>query len=109
MNVTIDDIMDGVKSGKIISYEKELIDKLRNFYYQGFPLSVVVLCFHICNRNCYPTSIFLTLGMDSFRLVHGNIHIYPKNSEYPNHSWVEKDGYVYDPTDGCKYEKELYY
>lgn len=109
MKVDIDDMMNAIKEGKIISYESEFIDRLRNFCYQGIPLSVAVLSFQICNRNCYPTSIYLTLGMDSFRLVHGNINIYPKNGEYPNHSWVEKDGYVYDPTDGYKYDKELYY
>lgn len=109
MNVTIDDMMRGIKAGKILPYEMELINRLRDFHYQGVPLSVIVLCFPICNRNCYPTSIYLTLGMNSFRLVHGNINIFPKNGEYPNHSWVEKDGYVYDPTDGYKYEKQLYY
>ena len=46
--------------------------------------------------------------MDKFKLVHGDINIYPKQN-YPNHSWVEKDNYVYDPTDGFKYEKEIYY
>ncbi|MCI6265570.1 MAG: hypothetical protein MR598_01825 [Erysipelotrichaceae bacterium] len=109
MNFTSDDFKDAVLNQKIASYEKELIDRLRDFSYEGIPLSVVVLCFSICNRNCYPTSIYLTLGMDHFKLVHGDVNIYPKNLEYPNHSWVEKDGFVYDPTDGYKWEKVLYY
>lgn len=109
MNFTSDDFRNAVLNQKIASYEKELIDRLRDFSYEGIPLSVVVLCFSICNRNCYPTSIYLTLGMDHFKLVHGDVNIYPKNLEYPNHSWVEKDGFVYDPTDGYKWEKELYY
>ena len=109
MNFTNNDFKDAVLNKKIVSYEKELIDRLRDFSYEGIPLSVVVLCFSICNRNCYPTSIYLTLGMDRFRLIHGDVNIYPKNLEYPNHSWVEKDGFVYDPTDGYKWEKELYY
>lgn len=109
MNFTSDDFRNAVLNQKIASYEKELIDRLRDFSYEGIPLSVVVLCFSICNRNCYPTSIYLTLGMDHFKLVHGDVNIYPKNLEYPNHSWVEKDGFVYDPTDSYKWEKELYY
>ena len=87
----------------------ELIYNLRNIDCNGIPLSIVMLCFSICNTHCYPTSIHLTRSMSYFKLVHGNINIYPKNLEYPNHSWVEKDGYVYDPTDGYKLDKSLYY
>lgn len=72
------------------------------------PVSLIVLCFDICNTNCYPTAINLTRGMNHFKLIYGDISIYPKQ-DYPNHSWVEKDGYVYDPTDGFKYEKDFYY
>lgn len=73
------------------------------------PLSVVVLCFSLCNGNCYSVSVYLSKGMTSFRLVHGNVNSFPKNEDYPNHSWVERDGYVYDPTDGYKWEREFYY
>ena len=47
--------------------------------------------------------------MNHFHLVHGDINCIEKNDEYPNHSWVEKDGFVYDTTDGFKWEKNLYY
>lgn len=97
-----------IEDGLIVPYEQELIDKLRNFNIKGVPLSIIVLCFDACNGNCYGTSVYLTSGMDNFKLIHGNINIYPENG-FHNHSWVEKDGYVYDPTDGFKYEKELYY
>ena len=43
--------------------------------------------------------------MNHFHLVHGDINCIEKNDEYPNHSWVEKDGFVYDTTDGFKWEK----
>lgn len=97
-----------IEEDKIKPYEQELIDKLRSYNYKGIPLSIIVLCFDACNGNCYATSVFLTSGMDKFKLVHGNINIYPKNN-YHNHSWIEKDDFVYDSTDGFKYEKELYY
>ena len=109
MNLTTQEIKEAIKRRKIAPYEMELIYNLRNIDCNGIPLSIVVLCFSICNTNCYPTSIHLTRGMSYFKLVHGNINIQPKNLEYPNHSWVEKDGYVYDPTDGYKWEKSLYY
>lgn len=46
--------------------------------------------------------------MDDFKLIRGNINVYPKEDE-PNHSWVEKNGFVYDTTDGFKWKKEIYY
>jgi len=97
-----------IEDGLIMPYEQELIDKLRDLNIKGVPLSVIVLWFDACNRNCYSISVYLTSGMENFKLVHGDVNIYPK-THYPNHSWVEKDGYVYDPTDGFKYEKNLYY
>lgn len=93
---------------KILPYEEELLENLRSELYMGVPVSLIVLCFEICNTNCYPTAINLTRGMDHFKLIYGDINIYSKQ-EYPNHSWVEKDGYVYDPTDGFKYERDFYY
>ncbi len=109
MVFTNDEFIEAVKRKEIVPYENDLITHLRNFTYEGIPLSVIVLCFPICNSNCYPTAIYLTKGMSYFKLIRGNINIYPKNLEFPNHSWVEKDGYVYDPTDGFKWKSELYY
>lgn len=96
------------EEGKILPYEDELIEQLRNYNIKGVPLSILVLCFDACNKNCYAISVHLTIGMGEFKLVHGDVNIYPK-CDYPNHSWVERNGYVYDPTDGFRYEKDLYY
>ncbi len=109
MQFTKDDFIQAFATKKILPYEDSLIERLRDISYRGIPLSVVVLSFPICNRHCYPTSICLTLGMDYFTLVHGNVNCYPKNQDYPNHSWVERDGYVYDPTDGYRWERDYYY
>ena len=109
MGLSVEEFIQAIEREEILLYEEELLDRLRSICYSGLPLSIMVLCFSICNTNCYPTSVHLTRGMESFQLIHGNINIYPKNLECPNHSWVEKDGYVYDPTDGHKWKKELYY
>lgn len=109
MNLTIEEIRSAVKNGQITLYEDELIENLRDIIYDGLPLSVVVLSFSVCQDNWDSISIYLTLAMDSFRFVRGNINIYPKNANDPNYSWVEKDGYVYNPKDGYKWEKSLYY
>jgi len=109
MRLTKEELHEALDKGLILPYEQELIENLRKFTYLGLPVSVSLLSLPVRNGNCYSMSVLLTKGMDSFRLVHGNVNIYPPEDKHPNHSWVEKDGYVYDSTDGCKYEKELYY
>ena len=101
-------IFNYAKEGKIEPYEEELIVRLRNFYYEGIPLSIVLNSKRCCITYCHNMAFQLTRTMECFRLVRGNINIYPIDDK-PNHSWVEKDGWVYDTTDGFKWEKSLYY
>lgn len=96
------------QEGKIVPYEEELIEKLRDKYYEGIPLSIVLNSKCCCRTYCHHMAFQLTRGLDEFRLVRGNINIYPIGDR-PNHSWVEKDGFVYDTTDGFKWEKNTYY
>lgn len=99
---------DYIEKGKIVPYEKELIENLRDKYYDGIPLSVVLSSSVCCRTWCHHMAFQLSRGLDYYTIVRGNINIYPIDDE-PNHSWVEKDGWVYDTTDGFKWEKQLYY
>lgn len=92
----------------IVSYEQELLNRLRNEYYFGIPLSIYILSSSLCSSQCHYLSIHLTRGMDKFRIVRANINEL-KNESLGNHTWIEKDGYVYDVTDGFKWKKEVYY
>lgn len=65
-------------------------------------------------RNCYALSILLNLYDGSFKLIQGYIPYKSVNFlEKPNaryqHSWLEKDDYVYDPALKIITPKELYY
>lgn len=102
-------MIEAVQQAKVLPYEEELVSNLREINYQGLPLSICVLTKDICQGECYVTSINLTRGMNQFQLVHGDVNCIELNDSYPNHSWVEKDGFVYDPTDGFKWDKNLYY
>lgn len=97
-----------IEEQKILPYEEELIERLRDINYKGIPVSIIMFSRPMCNKACYSMSMNLTRGMDHFKLVHGDVNFLEKTS-YPNHSWVEKDGYVYDTTDGFRWDKELYY
>lgn len=98
-----------LNKGIISLYEEELIEKLRNLNYCGLPLSIILLCKEFCNGECYRMSMNISRAMEHFTLVHGDVNFLPLNNEYPNHSWVEKDGFVYDTSNGFKWNKDLYY
>lgn len=101
-------IWNYIQAGKIFPYEKELIDNLRDKYYYGIPLSVVLNSRFLCRTWCHHMAFQLSRGLDNYTIVRGNINRYPIGEE-PNHSWVEKERWVYDTTDGFKWERELYY
>lgn len=97
-----------MQENKIESYEEELIEKLRDKYYKGIPLSISLNSGFYCNHSCHYMAFQITRGMKYFKLVRGNISRYPIEPD-GNHSWVEKDGWVYDTTDGFRWQKDIYY
>lgn len=98
-----------LKVGKILPYEDELIENLRGKTYNGLPLEIFLQSYYLCRKNCYICAIALSRAMNQFNLMIGNINQYPIDKENPNHSWIEKDGWVYDTTFGLKFKKEVYY
>ncbi len=104
-----DEITKALTEGKIVPYEQSLLDRLRKYTAYGLPCSIILLSSPCCNNECYAMSVLLSRGLDTFTLVHGNVNKFLKDDRYPNHSWIEKDGFVYDTTDGFKWDKELYY
>ena len=103
-----ENIIKSIIPGKIENYSPEFLKKLSNISYQNIPVSILVLSFTICNQACYPISILLTKGLSQFKLIRGDVNIYPKE-KYPNHCWVEFENFVLDPTDGLKWNKDIYY
>lgn len=109
MKVPQDVMIKALKDGKVLPYEDELITKLRDLTYRGFPLSIVLFCREFCRGECYSMSMNLSRAMEHFTLVHGDVNFIVLDEKDPNHSWVEKDGFVYDTTDGFRWDKDLYY
>ena len=109
MRISEKRLIEALANKEILPYEEELVIKLRDLNYRGIPLSIVLLSKELCRGECYVMSMSISRGMGSFTLVHGDVNFLPLNDEYPNHSWVEKDGFVYDTTDGLKWKKDLYY
>ena len=109
MRISEKRLIEALANKEILPYEEELIEKLRDLNYRGIPLSIVLLSKELCRGECYVMSMSISRGMDSFTLVHGDVNFLPLNDEYPNHSWVERDGYDYDTTDALRWDTKLYY
>ena len=109
MKIPQEVMVNALQEGKILPYEEELISKLRNLTYRGFPLSIILFCKEFCRGECFSMSMNLSRAMEHFTLVHGDVNFIVLDEKDPNHSWVEKDGFVYDTTDGFRWDKDLYY
>ena len=109
MRISEKRLIEALANKEILPYEEELIEKLRDLNYRGIPLSIVLLSKELCRGECYVMSMSISSRMDSFTLVLGDVNFLSLNDEYPNHSWVERDGFVYDTTDGLRWDKKLYY
>lgn len=102
-----------VSKGLIKPIEKEVFEKLDNFYLGGIPLSIRLKYLHLDSSmgDCFDRSLFLTFGLDNSLLVRGDLR--PLELKYgkdrARHGWVEYDGWVYDPSHLCKYRKDIYY
>ena len=107
--LTKKDYQTFIDKGLIRPYEQKLLDNLRDEKIYDMPLSIFILSKPCCVHQCYPMSVLISTGMDDFTIVQGNIKTLPHDLGYPNHSWVEKDNFVYDTTDGFKWDKALYY
>ena len=119
----------GIQRGLIKYYEDELLDEVRNIYYGGLPITVMLLHSGMANGNCYNLGRLVTLGFgcDDFRVVYADIDELKLNpmfiskynngeldSSYSVHCFAErktKDGktWVYDTSSGFVIEKTLYY
>lgn len=124
----------GIDHGLIYPYEidDDFMEKLRNIYWGGMSLSLIVLCERITNGFCYDRSLLPAYGFgdDDFQKVYATIDgirlrtdyldQYQQYSEeekkelhYGEHCYMERtreDGtvWVYEPSYGLVYRKDIY-
>lgn len=115
----------GLQHGLIISYDDELIQKLRNVYYGGIPASIILLSDGMSNGYCYDRALLMSRAFlndeDDVNLLHGDIDSIKYNPmfisdspHYADHCFVEritKDGrhLIYDTSCGFIFDKEMYW
>ncbi|MBR2603778.1 MAG: hypothetical protein IKE10_01960 [Bacilli bacterium] len=122
--------IEGLKSGRLLFYDNDLLTKLRNIYSEGIPASITLLCNYLTNGKCFESAFLLSrvflndndtkdvnlvqAQVDSiklnpvYKLKFGN-----DNCDYSRHTVVERilnDGRVliYDTTAGFAIDYDLW-
>lgn len=103
----------GFSNGLIKPFEPELYKRLDNVIFAGIPASIQIKYLKpmLPPGKCFERSYLITMGFDNCLLVCGDRKdmelVYGKDAAW--HYWVEKDGWVYDPTMLLKIDKNIYY
>ncbi len=90
-----------------IAYNMETLELMYNARVCGIPLSFYLLDLRKTDTYCHLTSNILVHFLEGSNRVEGEIPTIPGDDK--GHSWVEKDGIVYDATKGSMWKKESYY
>ncbi len=96
-----------------MSFEPELYKRLDSVIFAGIPASIQIKYLKpiLPPGKCFERSYLITMGFEDYLLVCGDRKdmelVYGKDAAW--HYWVEKDGWVYDPTMLLKIDKNIYY
>ena len=103
----------GIKNGLIIPFNDDFYKELNKTIVNTIPvgLDIKYLRPKISPGKCYDRSLKMFLAMDDSILVRGSLEYFrvQGDTEGENHGWVERYGYVYDPTFKCIIDKDYYY
>lgn len=105
-------LVKGIEKGTIVPFDEEAYEPLKHHYFNGMPVyfhikytrpSVRGMCYDRASYMfpCYDDALFVTGEHKDLEILYGKGHA--------GHAWIEKDGYVYDPSDLKVYKKDLYY
>lgn len=86
-------------------YDKDTIDAMYNVRFCGMPISFLLLDGRKTNTYCHFCASLLTHVIPGSKRIEGKLTVL----DGEDHSWVEKDGYVYDTTEVLMWDKDCYY
>lgn len=103
----------GEKEGKIVPFDEEFYEKMKNIYFNGIPISMHIKYLRptLPPGKCYDRSLLMFFCFDDALLVRGDqkdLEI-RFGKESAGHGWIEICDYVYDPSLLLRFDKELYY
>ena len=107
------EMIKGALQGKIIPFDEEFYKSMSTTYFSCIPISMHIKYLKpiIPPGKCYDRSMYMFFCFDDALLVVGD----NKDLEtryvkgHGGHGWMEKDGYLYDPSLLVRFEKDLYY
>ena len=106
-------IADGAELGKVVPFDDEYYSELSNTLVNTIPVDLDIKYLKPKTKpgKCYDRSLRMFMAMENSVLVRGSINYFRLKgaTNGVNHGWVERDGYVYDPTFKFKFDKDLYY
>lgn len=114
-------LLSGAEKGLVLPYTDDFFDKIRNYYYGGLSIPVLLLHKNMVNGYCYDRAPLVTLGFkdNNYNVLYGDIDSIRLNpnyigsdDDYADHCIVEveDDGikWIIDTSIGLIFEKELY-
>ena len=106
-------IKHGINEGTIVPFDKELYDVLNKTLIFDIPVDIYIKYLKptLPPGKCYDRSLYMFLSFEDAVLVRGDVKnlIIKYGEEEAGHGWMERDGYVYDPTFMLIFKQEDYY
>lgn len=106
-------IRKGLSEGTIIPFDDDFYDQLSHTYFNCLPVSINIKYLKpiLSPGKCDSRSLYMFFCFDDAILVRADVKNleleYGKSRAF--HGWIEKDGFVYDPTMLMRFDKDLYY
>ena len=99
--------LKGINEGTIVPFDDDFNYVLKQSYVMSMPVYFFVKYLNDPTKydERYNKALFMFLCFDDALLVKGNTNL----SKRSIRSWVEKDGYVYDPELLMRFNKDVYY
>ena len=103
----------GIIRGLIVPYDDNFYGYLNKTIIDTYPVGIDIKYIRpkLGPGKCYDRSLKMFFAMDNSVLVRGSLKYFRLlgDNDGVNHGWVEKDGYVYDPTWLFRFDKDYYY
>lgn len=107
------ELIKGALQGKIVQFDEEFYKSMSTTYFSCVPISMHIKYLKplVPPGKCYDRSMYMFFCFDDALLVTGDNKDLETRYGKGNggHGWIEKDGYVYDPSLLLRFDKELYY
>ena len=103
----------GLQDGNIVPFDDEFMEHLNNKFFNGLPVAMQMKYYKpiMPPGECYDRSFLMFCCFDDATLVQGDVKQLELRFGKDNawHAWIERNGYVYDPSIMKRFDKDLYY